>query len=105
MLTRIWKKLIQWFGHAKHIKYWLVAGTFLIIMCFVDENNFFKRIANQREIQSLEEQVEAYEKNIQNNREKINELQTSNANLEKFAREEHLMKRANEDVFIIKEKE
>lgn len=105
MLRNTWLRLRKWFGHAKYIKYWLVAGTFLIIMCFVDENNFFKRIANRREIQNLEEQIDYYEKNIHDNQEKINELQTSNANLEKFAREEHLMKRANEDVFIIKEKE
>jgi cell division protein FtsB len=74
-------------------------------MCFVDENNFFRRIANQREIQNLEDQIESYDKNINDNREKINELQTGNANLEKFAREEHLMKRPNEDIFIIKEKD
>lgn len=105
MRKKIWTKLRKWFSHAKYIKYWLVAGTFLIIMCFVDENNFFKRLANQREIQNLQEQIDSYEKNIRDNREKINELQTNDANLEKFAREEHLMKRANEDVFIIKEKE
>jgi len=74
-------------------------------MCFVDENNFFKRIANQHQIQQLEDQVESYNNTIEKNKEKINELQTNDANLEKFAREEHLMKRPNEDVFIIKEKD
>jgi cell division protein FtsB len=98
-------KIRLWFGHVKHIKYWLVTGIFLIVMCFVDENNFFKRISNQQEIHRLEDQVEYYDKVVQQNREKINELQTSNANLEKFAREEHLMKRPNEDVFIVKEKD
>jgi cell division protein DivIC len=105
MLKNSWLKLRKLFGHTRHIKYWLAIGIFLIIMCFVDENNFFRRIANQREIQNLEEQVDEYEKQVQSNREKINELQTGDANLEKFAREEHLMKRPNEDVFIIKEKE
>jgi cell division protein DivIC len=105
MLKQVWFRLRKWFGHTKYIKYWLLVGTFLVIMCFVDENNFFKRMANQREIQNLEDQIEYYNKNVQQNREKINELQTSNANLEKFAREQHLMKRPNEDVFIIKEKD
>jgi cell division protein DivIC len=104
-MKRFWLKLRVWFGHTRHIKYWLVAGTFLIIMCFVDENNFFKRIANQHQIQQLEDQVESYNNTIEKNKEKINELQTNDANLEKFAREEHLMKRPNEDVFIIKEKD
>jgi Septum formation initiator. len=105
MFQKIWLNLQKWSKHTKHIKYWLVAGTFLIIMCFVDENNFFRRIANQREIQNLQDQIEAYNKNINDNRMKINELRTGNANLEKFAREEHLMKRPNEDIFIIKEKD
>lgn len=105
MGKKIWLKLRGWLAHTKYIKYWVVAGTFLIIMCFVDENNFFKRLSNQREIQNLQEQLDYYEKYNQSNREKINELQTNNANLEKFAREEHLMKRQNEDVFIIKEKD
>lgn len=105
MGKKIWFKLRGWLGHTKYIKYWVVAGTFLIIMCFVDENNFFKRLSNQREIQNLQEQLDYYETYNASNREKINELQTNNANLEKFAREEHLMKRQNEDVFIIKEKD
>lgn len=105
MFQKTGSNLRKWSKHTKHIKYWLVAGVFLIIMCFVDENNFFRRISNQREIQNLEDQIESYNKNINDNREKINELQTGNANLEKFAREEHLMKRPNEDIFIIKEKD
>jgi Septum formation initiator len=105
MQKQIWLKLRKRVGQTKHIKYWVVAVTFLVIMCFVDENNFFKRIANQREIQDLEDQIEQYDQSIKENREKINELQTSDANLEKFAREEHQMKRPNEDIFIIKEKD
>ena len=105
MFQKIWTVLRKWFGHTKYIKYWVLTGTFLVIMCFVDENNFFKRISNQREIQNLEDQIESCNKSIRENREKINELQTSNSNLEKFAREQHLMKRPNEDIFIIKEKD
>ena len=36
---------------------------------------------------------------------KIEELKTDNKNLEKFAREEFLMKKENEDIFVIKEGE
>jgi len=40
---------------------------------------------------------------IKTNKQKKNELQSSNENLEKFAREHYYMKRENEDIFIIKE--
>lgn len=105
MGKKIWFKLRGLLGQSKYIKYWVVACTFLVIMSFFDENNFFKRFSNQQEIQNLQDQLDYYEKYNASNREKINELQTNNANLEKFAREEHLMKRQNEDVFMIKEKD
>lgn len=38
---------------------------------------------------------------VDEDRRKLEELRTSNANLEKFAREQYLMKKADEDLFII----
>ena len=37
------------------------------------------------------------------NSKKLNDLHTDKEGLERFAREEYLMKRANEDIFIIEE--
>jgi hypothetical protein len=42
-----------------------------------------------------------YEEKIKDDRSKLEELQSNPANLEKFAREQFLMKKENEDVFII----
>lgn len=103
-MKRFWVKLSTPFIHLHHYKYWLVAGFFLILMSFFDENNFVKRIENEQEIHRLQDQIDTYNQTIQRNLEQINELKTSNANLEKFARETYGMKRANEDVYIIKEK-
>ncbi len=103
-MKRFWVKLSKPFIHLHHYKYWLVAGFFLILMSFFDENNFVKRIENEQEIHRLQDQIDTYNQTIQRNLEQINELKTSNANLEKFARETYGMKRANEDVYIIKEK-
>jgi cell division protein FtsB len=103
-MKRFWVKLSKPFTRVQHYKYWLVAGLFLILMSFFDENNFIKRIENEREIHRLQDQIDVYNQTIQHNLEQINELKTSNANLEKFVRETYGMKRANEDVYIIKEK-
>ena len=40
-------------------------------------------------------------KKIEEDRKRIQELKTNNDNLEKFAREQYLMKKDNEDIFII----
>lgn len=44
-----------------------------------------------------------YEGEIKSNKRKKYELQSSNENLEKFAREHYYLKKENEDIFIIKE--
>jgi len=55
-------------------------------------------------LNKLEAQKEYYLKIIKENTEKIRELRTDKANLEKFAREEYLMKKNNEDIFVIVKK-
>jgi cell division protein FtsB len=103
-MKRLWKKTVEWATHTKYMKYWLVGGAFIVIMLFFDENNFIKRFSNEHEIRVLQEQVDDFNKKIESNKEKINELRSNDSNLEKFAREEYLMKRPNEDVYIVEEK-
>lgn len=52
-------------------------------------------------IQKLEEQKDYYKERIEKDREKLIELRSDEEQLEKFAREEYLMKKDNEDVFVI----
>ena len=42
---------------------------------------------------------------IKKDKNRIHELKTNRDNLEKFAREQYLMKKKNEDIFIIIEEE
>jgi hypothetical protein len=49
----------------------------------------------------LEKDVIFYKEKITIDRAKLYELESNPANLEKFAREHFLMKRDNEDIFII----
>jgi len=56
---------------------------------------------NQRKLNKLKVEKEYFEKKIEADKQKIKELQTSSENLEKFAREQFMMKRDNEDIFVI----
>lgn len=75
---------------------------FIIVMLFLfSDTNIMKRIESDREIRSLKKQVEFYRKKTEEDKTKLHELQSDKDNLEKFARENYLMKKDNEEVFVI----
>jgi cell division protein FtsB len=53
----------------------------------------------------MELEKEYYLERIAEDSKKLNELMTNDENLEKFAREQYLMKKPDEDIFLIVEKE
>lgn len=55
----------------------------------------------RHKINTLTEQKEYYQKTIEDDNRKIQELLSNRDNLEKFAREQYLMKNSNEDIYII----
>lgn len=85
-------------------KYWLVTILFLGLTFTAGDSNLYKRYVYDEKIRSLEKEIEQYQKEIEINSKKLNDLRTDKEGLERFAREEYLMKKPNEDIFIIKEK-
>ena len=55
----------------------------------------------ERQIKELKEQIEFYKHQTEVDKAKLHELQSNKDNLEKFARENYLMKKENEEVFVI----
>jgi len=82
-------------------KYLLTSLAFILYITIFSQNNLIERFSAIHELKKLESQKEYYLKIIKDNTEKIKELKTDQAHLEKFAREEYLMKKENEDIFII----
>ncbi len=82
-------------------KYVLVLAFFGVWMVFFDENNLLSKFKYDQKIRKLNDEITYYEKEIEQSSRKMLELQSSNESLEKFAREQYLMKKANEDIFII----
>ena len=85
-------------------KYWLVTILFLGLTFTAGDSNLYKRYVYDEKSRSLERAIEHYQEEIEINTKKINDLRTDKEGLERFAREEYLMKKPDEDVFIIKEK-
>ncbi|HEY3370753.1 MAG TPA: septum formation initiator family protein [Prolixibacteraceae bacterium] len=84
-------------------KYLIVSAGFVVWIMFFDENNLMQHRKNLEELSQLQAQVTFYKHKIEADKQKLYELQTNDENLEKFAREQFLMKKADEDVFLIVE--
>ncbi|MDR1274420.1 MAG: septum formation initiator family protein, partial [Odoribacteraceae bacterium] len=74
---------------------------FLAWIAFLDQNNLVKRAGLRSELRALEREKAYYIEKIKEDERKIDELQGDRDKLEKFAREQYLMKRPDEDLFII----
>lgn len=82
-------------------RYVITVLIFLVWIILLDPNNLISRVREIRNLNRLEREKEYYLGRIEEDRRKLNELRTSNENLEKYAREQYRMKRPDEDLFII----
>jgi len=91
------REIIQKFTN----KYTLVGLLFLLWIAFFDKNSFIEKSQLRHKINTLTKEKEYYQKKIEEDNRKMQELLSNRDNLEKFAREQYLMKNSNEDIFII----
>ncbi|WP_439129897.1 FtsB family cell division protein [Polaribacter sp.] len=78
----------------------LIFIPFLIWMVFFDENSYLVHKKFDTEIEDLEKTISFYQKKIAKDKATIKKLKDS-LQLERFAREKYLMKKENEDIYII----
>lgn len=78
---------------------------FLIYMLFIDEYNWIRIKKDNQKLQSLKAEKAYLLEKIQEDRQQLKTLQTDKDALEKFAREEYLLKKKNEEVFVIQEED
>tara|TARA_B110000261_G_scaffold20478_1_gene20764 strand:- start:113 stop:430 length:318 start_codon:yes stop_codon:yes gene_type:complete len=78
----------------------LIFIPFLIWMLFFDENSYLVHRKFNNEIKDLESTVSFYKTKIAEDKATILKLNDS-LQLERFAREQYLMKKENEDIYII----
>ncbi|MGN0186687.1 MAG: septum formation initiator family protein [Paludibacteraceae bacterium] len=94
------KRKIKLLLTNKYIVTLLVFGVYIV---FFDANNLIDRMHTRRKIADLQKEIAFYKQNIETDRAKLETLNSSLENLEKFAREEYYMHKPNEDIFIINE--
>lgn len=84
-------------------KYLITIVMFLVIIVFLDENNLINRFQHKNEIRVMKSDIEEYRKQFNEDTERLKELTDNPEGLEKIAREKYLMKKPNEDIFILEE--
>ncbi|WP_397447256.1 septum formation initiator family protein [Polaribacter sp. R77954] len=78
----------------------IILIPFIIWMLFFDENSYLTHRKFNKEIKDLESTISFYKTKIEKDKETIKKLENS-LELERFAREKYLMKKENEDIYII----
>lgn len=85
-------------------KYIIATLIFAAIIVFFDQYNVFEQGKSYRKLRKVKKQVEYYDKEIEKQEQTIHDLKTDSALLEKVAREQHMMKRDNEVIYILEKK-
>ena len=85
-------------------KYLISFAAFCIVILFLDKNDFFTQLDRRKELKELQQSKRHYTTQIAAERKELEALRTNPATLEKYAREKYLMKRDNEELFLIPEK-
>jgi cell division protein FtsB len=82
-------------------KYFLITTAFIVWMLFFDRNDLMLQYEYHTRLNNLEKEKDFYVQETKQVKKDLDELTTNPARLEKFAREKYLMKKENEDVYVI----
>jgi len=86
-------------------KYLILFLLFILWIVFIDDYNLINQSKIKNTVDDLKIQKEFYISEIKSDSTELYKLQNDPAEQERFAREKFLMKKENEDIFIIREKE
>jgi len=79
----------------------LAFTVFVVLMLFIDRNDIFNQLQRKKQLNELLESKKYYQQQIEQTKKNLADLQNNAAALEKYAREKYLLKRDNEDVFVV----
>jgi cell division protein FtsB len=82
-------------------KFFWVTAAFLVWMLFFDKNDLLSQYEYHSQVVKLKKDCNFYSTETAKVEKDMSELSTNPEQLEKFAREKYLMKKDNEDVFVI----
>lgn len=82
-------------------KYLITAILFLLLMIFFDQNDWFTQHARVKELEETQAKIDHLNTEIDRMDKSLNDINSSNAKVEEYAREKYHEKRDGEDVYLI----
>jgi len=95
-----WKKIVQRFPLLGN-RYVMTIVVFVTWVTFLDSNSLINQYQDRQALFELRKEKKYYQDEIKVTRSRLDELLSDSKSLEKFAREQHLMKRENEDIWLV----
>lgn len=82
-------------------KFVFTGLAFFVWLSFFDENNLIEQFRSASKNNDLAESMDFYVEEIEISKDELNVLATDQERLERFARERYLMKKEDEDIFVL----
>lgn len=92
-------------GFIAHYKYLVVTVLGVLIVGFIDENSFMRRIQLELQISDLQSNIEKYDKQYEDDSKQLREIRRNPKTIEKIARERYFMKADDEDIYVLSDDE
>lgn len=86
-------------------KYLITIMVFLVLILFSPEHNVIYYFKLKKQLTELEGRRDDLKEKIKSDSIRMSEIQKDLKSAEKFGREKYMMKKADEDIYVIKEKE
>lgn len=88
----------------KRHKYLIVLLVFTIHIIFFDDNNLMVRFKNKMTISELQKEIDRYDSEYDKSTKMLESIKDDPQSFERIARERYLMKKENEDIYLINKK-
>ena len=79
----------------------LIMLVIIFFAFFISYSNIFARFGYDAKIMELNSQIDYYREKTEQDKEKLKLLESDKDQIEKFARENYLLKKDDEDVFVV----
>ena len=79
----------------------LIMLVIIFFAFFSSDSNIFARFGYDAKIMELNSQIDYYREKTEQDKEKLKLLESDKDQIEKFARENYLLKKDDEDVFVV----
>lgn len=86
-------------------RYIYATLAFLVVFLFIDQFDFFEQRRLHRTLNDNQEQIDYYRQEIAKGKDLLDKLQNDTATMERVAREDYLMKRDDEVIYLIETQE